>query len=147
MRQQKLVISIGILVFIGLHAVPILDKRVRKQIWPVLDWAMYKDAIPPGPIQTERRRIVAVTADGEREEITGDQVGLSSFALERLYLKPMKAGDSAAAQQLLAQLNRRRPAPFVELRLERDIYKATPGGLVKEGQPALSYRAASSPSR
>ncbi|MGH7499022.1 MAG: hypothetical protein ACREL3_09255 [Gemmatimonadales bacterium] len=139
MRRPKVLISTVILLIIGLHAVPVVDAGLRKRIWPFLDWAMYKDPIAPGPIQTERRRIVGVTAQGAKEEITNDDLALSSFAMERQYLQPMKAGDSTTVRQLFTQLNKDRADPFVELRLEMAVYRATKDGVVEDDQPAVVY--------
>lgn len=141
MRPYKIWISTVILLVIGLHAVPVLHAGLRKRIWPILDWAMYKDASPPGPIETDRKRIVGITVSGRREVITKELVGLSSFALDRLYAKPMKVGDSTAARQLMARLNRQRQDPFVEVRLEVVTYTATDSGIVKHANPPLRYRA------
>lgn len=44
MRQSKVWISIGIILLIALHAVPVLSAGFRKRTWPILDWAMYKDS-------------------------------------------------------------------------------------------------------
>ena len=145
MRPYKIWISTVILLVIGLHAVPVLHAGLRKRIWPILDWAMYKDASPPGPIETDRKRIVGITASGRREVISKELVGLSSFALDRLYAKPMKVGDSTAARQLMDRLNRQRQDPFVEVRLEVVTFTATDSGVVKYANPPLRYRAGPDP--
>lgn len=147
MRPYKVCISAVILLVIGLHAVPVLHAGLRKRIWPILDWAMYKDASPPGPIETDRKRIVGITAGGQREVITKELVGLSSFALDRLYSKPMKVGDSSAARQLMVRLNHQRQDPFVEVRLEVETFTATDSGLVRHGNPPMTYRATPALSR
>jgi hypothetical protein len=136
-----------ILLVIALHAVPVLHAGLRKRIWPILDWAMYKDAQAPGPIETDRKRIVGITASGQREVVSKEVVGLSSFALDRLYAKPMKAGDSSAARQLLLRLNRQREDPFVEIRLEAETYTATDTGIVRRAHPPITYRVEPAPSR
>jgi hypothetical protein len=147
MRQYKVWISTVILLVIALHVVPVLHAGLRKRIWPILDWAMYKDASPPGPIETDRKRIVGITASGHREVVSKEVVGLSSFALDRLYAKPMKTGDSSAAQQLILRLNRQREDPFVEVRLEVETFTATDSGIVRREKPPLTYRADPAPSR
>jgi hypothetical protein len=147
MRQSKVWISTVILLVIALHAVPVLHAGLRKRIWPILDWAMYKDASPPGPIETDRKRIVGITASGHREVISKEAVGLSSFALDRLYAKPMKVGDSSAAHQLVLRLNRQRQDPFVEVRLEVETYTATDTGIIRRENPPITYRVDPAPSR
>ncbi len=123
MRRRKVVISIVILLVIGLHVVPVLHAGLRKRMWPFLDWAMYKDAIPAGPIQATRKSIVGVTSKGQRIPVTDDTVGLSS-SIDRLYIRPMRSGDSAAARHLIGRLNRWRDGdPFVEIRLESATYR------------------------
>jgi hypothetical protein len=106
---------------------------------------MYKDASPPGPIQTDKKRIVGITASGQRRVINKELVGLSSFALDRLYAKPMKVGDSTAARLLMSRLNRQRQDPFVEVRLEIETFTATDSGIVKHANPPMTYRAAPAP--
>jgi hypothetical protein len=140
MRQSKIWISAVIVLVIALHAVPVLHAGLRKRIWPILDWAMYKDASPPGPIETDIKRIVGITASGRREVISKELVGLSSFALDRLYAKPMKFGDSTAAQQLALRLNHQRDDPFVEVRLEVETYTATDSGLMRRENTPITYR-------
>jgi hypothetical protein len=140
MRQPKTVISIVILLVIALHAVPVLYKAERKTIWPFLDWAMYKDALPPGPIQADVKHLIAVTSKGERVEVTDDTVGVSSFVIQRLFIVPMKSGDSTAARRLIQRLNRLRGEPFVEIRLESERYTVADTGIVREDNPAISYR-------
>jgi hypothetical protein len=147
MRQYKVWISTVILLVIALHVVPVVHAGLRKRIWPILDWAMYKDASPPGPIETDRKRIVGITASGHREVVSKDVVGLSSFALDRLYAKPMKRGDSSAAQQLILRLNRQREDPFVEVRLEVETFTATDTGIVRRANPPITYRVDPAPSR
>ena len=147
MRRPKVLISTVIILIIALHAVPVVHAGLRKRIWPFLDWAMYKDPIAPGPIQTERRRIVGVTAKGEKQEITNDDLALSAWAMERQYVQPMKAGDSTTVRELFKQVNRERTDSFVELRLEMAIYRATPSGIVEDDQPAIVYQVNPSPSR
>jgi hypothetical protein len=147
MRPSKVWISTVILLMIALHVVPVLHAGLRKRIWPILDWAMYKDAHPAGPIETDRKRIVGITASGRREVVTKEVVGLSSFALDRLYAKPMKAGDSSAAQQLMLRLNREREDPFVAVRLEVESYTATDTGIVRRAKRPITYRVDPAPSR
>jgi hypothetical protein len=147
MRHYKIWISTIILLVIGLHAVPVLHAGLRKRIWPILDWAMYKDASPPGPIETDRKRIVGLTASGQWRVINKELVGLSSFALDRLYAKPMKVGDTTAARLLISRLNQQRQDPFVEVRLETETFTATDSGVVKHANPPMTYRAAPALSR
>lgn len=147
MRQAKVVTSISILLIISLHAVPVFHPGLRKRIWPFLDWAMYKDAVPPGPIRADIRHLVGVTLKGERKEVSKDTVGVSSFVLDRLYLKPMNAGDSSAARRLIGLLNRKRNDPVVEIRLESETYWVTDAGIVKTDNPVITYRVDPSSSR
>lgn len=147
MRPSKVWISTVILLVIALHAVPVLHAGLRKRIWPILDWAMYKDAHAPGPIETDRRRLVGITASGQREVISKEVVGLSSFALDRLYIRPLRAGDSTAARELILRLNNRREDPFVEVRLEAETYTATDSGIIRRAKPPSIYRVDPAPSR
>jgi hypothetical protein len=142
MHQTKVLISIVILLVVGLHALPILQRLQgdRQTFWPFMAWGMYRNARVPGPIRTETRRIVGVTAKGERETVTTDLLGLSSYALERMYIRPMWTGDFSAARQLTDRLNRKRQDPFIGLRLESETYKITDGGVVKEDNPVITYR-------
>lgn len=148
MRQPKTLISILILLVIGLHAVPVvLDRGNRQILWPFMVWAMYKDSRPPGPITMWKSRIVGVTANGDSVGVTRSLLGVSSFALVRMYTRPLLMGDSAVAQQLISQLNRQRQDPVVELRVNRETYTATDTGIVRKDDPTISYRPHPSRSR
>jgi hypothetical protein len=147
MRQSKAWISIGILVVIGLHAVPVLSAGLRKQVWPFLDWAMYKDSRAPGPIQVKKKRIFAVTQSGRKERVTPTLLGSTGYGLHALYEVPMLRNDSAAARDLFKRLNVQRQDPFVELRVESETYTVSDTGVVRKDNPVITYSAASSPSR
>ncbi len=140
MRQRKVPISMAIVLIIGLHAVPVLHSGERTTLWPFLHWAMYKEARPAGPIEVHKRRIIAVTVKGVREEVTPHLLGLSISMLGRLYLRPLWARDSAAARQLFGRLNRQRQDRFVEFHLESETYTVTDTGMVKRDNPAITFR-------
>jgi hypothetical protein len=143
MRRYKVLVSIAILLIIVLHAVPVLSRTWRKRVWPFLDWAMYKDAVPAGPVRADIRQLVGVTRTGGRIDVDDDTVGVSSFVMDRLYIKPMMQGDSSAARQLAGLLNRVRRDSIVEIRLETETYTATDSGIVKSQPPAIAYRVGS----
>ncbi|HEV8177236.1 MAG TPA: hypothetical protein VGP44_06055 [Gemmatimonadales bacterium] len=147
MRQPKVWISAGILLLIALHAVPVLTAGIRKRTWPVLDWSMYKDSRGPGPIQVNKKRIIAITASGQQDTVTPDLLGSSPFALRNLYERPMWQGDSSAAQQLFARMNLERKDPVVEFRLESENYTVSDTGIVKQGNPVLRYHASPTPAK
>jgi hypothetical protein len=140
MRQSKTVISLVILLVIALHVVPIISKARRKTIWPILDWAMYKNAQPPGPIQADVKHLIGVTSSGERVALTSGTIGVSSFVIQQLYIVPIRSGDSSAARQLAERVNLVRSDPFVEIRLESERYTATDTGVVRNDNPAISYQ-------
>ena len=141
MRQSKVWISTVILLVIALHAVPVFHAGLRKRIWPILDWAMYKDSRPAGPIRAYKKHITGITARGQRESVTTDLTGVSITSFNMLYLQPMWTRDSSAARQLFDRLNRVREDPFVELRLESETYTVTDSGVVREDNPVITYRA------
>jgi hypothetical protein len=141
MRQSKLLVSILIVLAIGLHAVPAIARQGGRQVmWPFLVWSMYKESRPPGPVTADKRRLMAVTADGRQEEVADNLTGFSRPALGRSYIQPMMAGDSAAARRLLLRINRGRADPFVELRLEVERYTIADTGLVRQDNPVITYR-------
>jgi hypothetical protein len=140
MRQPKIWISILIIVAVGVHTVPVLYRPMQKRLWPILDWGMYKESRPAGPIQANKLRVIGITLKGESQPITPYLVGSSGLALRGLYTKPMWDGDSSAARRLVRRLNRGRADPFVELRLESEKYLVTDTGVVKQENPVISYR-------
>ena len=146
-RSSKAWVSIFILLVIMLHAVPVLSPLLKKRTWPFLDWTMYSKSRPPGPIQAEKRRIIGVTSTGRKEHVTPFLVGLSPFVLRASYEQPMWRGDSSAARQLFTRLNLQRRDPFVELRLESEMYTVTDTGLFKQKKPVATYRSGPLPSR
>jgi hypothetical protein len=141
MRQSKALISVFILLVLGLQILPALLPRGQWQrTWPFLVWAMYKDSRPPGPIQGLRNRVTVITQNGKEKVVTPNLVGLSGSTLGRMYLQPLRRGDSSAAQRLIDRLNRKREDPFVELRLQSTTYTVTDTGVVREDKPVLTYR-------
>jgi hypothetical protein len=141
MLRSKALPSILILLAIGLHAVPMLHAGERKRMWPFLVWAMYKNSRPAGPVETNVRHLVGMTSDGQRVEVDDTTVGLGYPAIERMYIRPMLDGDSAAAQRLAARLNRwRADQPLVEIRIESEKYTVTEAGISRRANPAVSYR-------
>jgi hypothetical protein len=147
MRRYKVLVSIAILLIILLHALPVLHRGLRKRVWPFLDWAMYKDAVAAGPVRADIRQLVGVTRAGGRIDVDDDTVGVSSFVMDRLYIKPMLQGDSSAARQLAGLLNRERRDSIIEIRLETETYTATDSGIVKSESPDIAYRVGPSDSR
>jgi hypothetical protein len=147
MGRTKLFISILILLVLALHAVPVLHAGLRKRMWPFMVWSMYKNSRPAGPIKAYKRRIIAITAKGQRERVTGELVGSTGFAVSRQYTGLLANGDSSAAQDLFRRLNPVRKDPFVELHLEGESYTVTDTGVVKQRIPVLIYRPDSLKSR
>lgn len=142
MDWRKTSISIAILLAIGLHFVPYLRRgqRERNIFWPFMSWTMYRDSRPAGPIQAKKRRIMGVLRSGGTEEVTAKLVGLGPPAVSKLYIRPMRAGDSSAVRKLLDRLNRGRADPFVAISIEDETYTVTDSGLVKQKSPVLTYR-------
>jgi hypothetical protein len=145
MRKSKVWISIVILLILGLHALPVLSYQGHRQTrWPFLAWAMYAKSFPPGPIQTVKRRIVGRTFKGETTQLTGYLVGVPTPTLRNAYIKPLLAGDSTAARELLSRLNRDREDPFVEVWVEGEQHTLTDSGIVKENFRGTTFRVHSS---
>jgi hypothetical protein len=144
MPRYRVLISTTIVLVIGLHAVPVLYRSQRGQLWPFMQWAMYKGSSPPGPVQTRTRRIVARTSSGREEEITPATLGLSITVLESWYQRPLQFGDSTAARRLMERLNRDRDDSIVAVRLESAVYTVTDTGLAREESPPLTYHASAS---
>ncbi len=142
MRQSKVWVSVLIVLAVGLHAVPAVTRPGQQQVlWPFLVWGMYKESRPPGPVTADKRRLVAVTERGQREEVTSNLSGLSRPTLGRSFIQPMMAGDSSAARRLLRRLNDARPTDrFVELRLEIERYTIADSGLVRQDNPVIAFR-------
>jgi hypothetical protein len=147
MTRSKVWISIFIILVIALHAVPLVSSGLRRKVWPFLEWTMYSDSRPAGPIVATKKRIVGITAKGTTIEVTPEFLGSSVFALQGLYALPMFRGDSSAAQKLFGRMNPQREDPFVELQLKSERYTVTDSGVVKEDNPVIIYRASSPLSR
>jgi hypothetical protein len=130
-----------IVLAIGLHALPVLYRSERGTLWPFMQWAMYKNARPAGPVEVQQRRMLAVAASGARDTVTPRLLGLSVTVLEQDYLRPMRTGDMSVAPRLLERLNRERDDPYVELHLESETYTVTDTGLARRPNPVVSYRA------
>jgi hypothetical protein len=143
MTRQQAWISALIVLVIGLHAVPVLSYQGHHQTrWPFLAWAMYAASIPPGPITTNERRMIGVTAAGDTTELNYEVVGVSGPALVNSYLRPLTTGDSLVAQRLFARVNARRSEPFVVIRLEGERSTLSDTGVVVERFPTVTYHQA-----
>jgi hypothetical protein len=146
--HPKVAISALILIILGLHVVPVIFYQGRRQTgWPFLTWTMYKNSRPAGPIEARRTRTIGITQSNRREEVGSGLVGLPGPTVVELYVRPMRQGDSSAAQQLLRRINRKRADPFVELRVEVTQYTLTDRGVVSQEDPAITYRIDSSQPR
>jgi hypothetical protein len=146
-RDSKRIISIAILMVLILHVVPIYQelKGPRQTVWPIMAWGMYRYSYPDDhPVRTTRRRIVAVSAAGERIEVEPGDVGLMTSAFNRFYSRGFSRGDStamqSAAQRLADHMNADREDPIVRLRLEGETYTVTPNGLVITAEPVAVFR-------
>lgn len=144
MTRYRALISTTIVLVIGLHAVPVIYRAERGTLWPFMQWAMYKSSSPPGPIQTQTRRIVAMSTSGREEEVTPALLGLSVTVLEGWYLRPMGVGDSTAAGRLMDRLNRVTGDSIVAVRLESALYTVTDTGVARQDKPAITYRVSAS---
>jgi len=145
--SPKTVISVVILLAIGLHAAPLVFRSERGTLWPFMQWAMYKNSRAPGPVEANRRRVIAVTAGGRSDTVTPRLLGLSITVLEQRFLRPLATGDSSPAPMLFERLNRNRVDSVVELRFERETYTVTDSGIVRTDNPVVTYRAGHSEPR
>jgi hypothetical protein len=138
--KRKTLVSIVILLAIGLHAVPVLYRSERGTLWPFMQWAMYKNSRKAGPIDTHRRRILAITATGRIDTVTPHLLGLSITVLKQRYITPIARGDLSPAPELIDRLNRQRDDRVVELRMESETYTVTDTGIVRTDDPVVTYR-------
>jgi hypothetical protein len=130
-----------IVLVIGLHAAPVLLYRTRKEtLWPFLIWAMYKNSRAAGPIEARNTQVIGITAQGSKQAITWDFVGLPKFTFREMYIRHMRGQDSTAARQLMRRLNRSRTDPFVELRVITETYRLSDGSLEIQHNPVISFR-------
>ena len=137
MREPKTWISIAILTVIALHALPVVSYQGSHQTrWPILAWAMYAKSYPPGPVQTDSRHLVAVTAGGQRIEVGSTLVGLPRPVMGKVFVRPLLQGDSATARELFRRLNRTRTDPVIEIRAEQEHFVVSDTGLVTEVAPS-----------
>lgn len=148
LRDPKTWISIAILTVIALHALPVVSYQGYRQTrWPILAWAMYAKSYPAGPVQTDRRRLVAVTASGERIPISAAMAGVPLPAMGKAFIRPLLQGDSATAQVLFGRLNRDRTDPVTEIQVDVELFAVSDTGLVTRKLPPVTYRAAPAPTR
>ena len=148
LRQPKTWISAAIITVMALHALPVVSYQGYRQTrWPILAWAMYAKSYPPGPVQTDRRRLVAVTAGGAQIPITAPLAGVPLPAMGKAFIRPLMQGDSATAQELFRRLNRTRTDPVTEIRVEVELFAVTDTGVVTRTLPPVTYHAAPAPTR
>jgi hypothetical protein len=140
--KAKFFVSILILFVIGFHIPPVIQELQGKEqtFWPFMAWGMYRKSRNPGPVWTAVTHVIGITLKGEKKPLDGNFVGLSSYALDRLYFGPMRSGDSSAAQQLADRLNLDREDPFTEFLMKRETHTITDAGIVKEDKLVLTYQ-------
>jgi hypothetical protein len=145
MRRPKVWISLLMLLVIGLHALPVLSWQGHRQTrWPILSWAMYAKSYPAGPVETFNRWVVAVSAQGNRINLTPTMAGMNSRpAMAKYYLRPLGAGDTAVAQELFRRINHDRTDSIIELRAEGEQFVVTDTGLARLVLPPMTYRPSS----
>jgi hypothetical protein len=146
MTRAQAGISALIVLVVGLHAVPVVSYQGNRQTrWPFLAWAMYAASVPPGPITTNERRMIGVTAGGDTAELTYAVIGVSGPSLVKSYLRPLTIGDTLVAQRVFARVNARRTDPFVAIRLEGERSTLSDTGVVVEPYPTITYHRAPAP--
>jgi hypothetical protein len=138
--RRKTLASVVIVLVIALHAVPVLYRAERGTLWPFMQWAMYKNSRPAGPVQAQRRNLLAATAAGRQDTVTPHLLGLSVTVLEQRYLRPLMNGDSSVVPDLLARINREREDPYVLLRLESETFTVTDSGIARRVNPVVTWR-------
>jgi hypothetical protein len=111
----------------------------RQTWWPIMAWGMYRESYPPRPITSLQRRLIGVNAKGEEQEIHHWQSGYSSFAFNRIFLKPMWQGESEAARRLAEKINHHLDVPIVALRIESKLYTLTDTGIKEEDNPDIFF--------
>ena len=143
MTRRRKWVSAFILTILGLQVVPVAREWTGAQetLWPFLAWGMYRHSSGP-PVEAIRRRIVAVTANGNRLVGPAD-AGFERFAFRRFYQTPIAEGDSAAARDLRQRLARRWGAPVREIVVEETVFTVADDGL----QAQTSLRRIESASR
>jgi hypothetical protein len=148
MREPRTWISLAVVAVIALHALPVLSYQGHRQTrWPILAWAMYAKSYPAGPVQAESRALVGVTRTGARVPISAYLAGVPLPAMGKAFVRPLLQGDSAQAAELFRRVNRSRPDPVVEIRIEQERYVVSDTGLVHEVLPTIRYRAAPATAR
>jgi hypothetical protein len=142
MYQCKLFVSLLIMLVVGLHALPLLQRLQGKEQtwWPIMAWGMYSPSIPKGPISSEIRRTTGLTISGKQLPVGPEQSGLDVFTFGPIYVRSTWPESASAAQQLAERLNVKRDDPFVEFHLEVETYTITPSGIVKDTLPVALYR-------
>jgi hypothetical protein len=138
--KYKTGVSVFIILVLALHALPVLSYQgVRQTRWPFLAWAMYAKSYPPGPIVVTIRKLVGVSTDGTRREVTPFLVGLSGPAFRNTYLLPLENGDSAVARRLGNTVNREGRDIMTQLRLETTQYRLVDSGVVVDTAPPVTF--------
>jgi hypothetical protein len=133
MPGRRTWISAFILLILALHALPVLSyQRNRQTRWPFLTWTMYAKSYPPGPIESVKRKVMARTASGRTDELTARIIGMRGPALGTWFVRPMWAGDSAAARELLDRVNRGRQDPYIEIWIEGQRYTLLESGIAEQ---------------
>jgi|GEM_PF-3861150 len=142
MSTSRKIISVAVIVICVFHVVPVAQRLlgVRQNLWPILAYAMYKDARPPGPIEAIVGEVVGITESGKEVIFTPDVTGLHHFGFERYFVSTMWRGtDQEAAQRLADRYNRGRDDPFVKFRLTSTAHTLENSEISTEELPVAHY--------
>jgi hypothetical protein len=154
MPRKHVFISLLIVAVIGLQLNTFL---VGSKYWPFMVYSMYRHSFRPGPIRGFKQRFFCMTEAGKELEVdlkvtpsalfglfrrgqpSEASVGVNSFAFYKLYLDPMRHGDSSATQRLADRINVGRQDPVVSFRLESEVYTISEAGAMTKKDQVFNY--------
>lgn len=119
MSPRHMLISGGIVACLAMQASTFVTGT---RIWPFMAYCMYAQPRKPPP-STAKIDLWADLADGRREQITPQRIGLSFFSLNDHHIKPMRNGKTEPAAQLAQRIEARLGAPVWALVMEVHTYR------------------------
>jgi len=115
--------------------------------WPFIDYPMYTDSYPAGPIDFELRWVLFATQSGKQtkvDETHFEELGLTSRSMyQDLYLKPLTKDDLNAARRMATILNESRgddPVQAIVLQKAKYIYDGSELKLTRESEQVFDVK-------
>ena len=131
-KCRRIIASFVIVVVIVLQIQAFIPSRIGLTFgswaWPFIDYPMYTESYPEGPIETQKVRLFFTTRSGKQTEFSRSNLAELGMAGGKMfqthYRGPLLKGDYNAVQRLARALGKnRRLDPICEILVQTTSYR------------------------